>query len=114
MRSASGNVGSISCSAAAERRNTSERWTAAAAARCNMLQRLRSTVTPSRLMLGACLGIAAWLVFVPLAALFYNAFTEDTGFGPGELSLANFVEAYSGWHILRLLRNSLLFAAASA
>jgi len=79
-----------------------------------MLQRLRSTVTPSRLMLGACLGIAAWLVFVPLAALFYNAFTEDTGFGPGELSLANFVEAYSGWHILRLLRNSLLFAAASA
>jgi iron(III) transport system permease protein len=81
---------------------------------CNMLQRLRSTITPSRLMLGACLAVAAWLVFVPVAALFYNAFTEDTGFGPGGLSLANFVDAYSGWHILRLLRNSLLFAAASA
>jgi iron(III) transport system permease protein len=66
------------------------------------------------LMLVACLVIAAWLVFVPVAALLYNAFTEDTGFGPGAFSLENFVEAYSGWHILRLLRNSLIFAIASA
>ena len=30
--------------------------------------------------------IAGWLVFVPLAALLYTAFTEDTGFGPGPAS----------------------------
>jgi iron(III) transport system permease protein len=68
---------------------------------------------PSLLLL-ACIAVAAWLVFVPVAALLFNAFTEDTGFGPGALSLENFVEAYSGWHILRLLRNSLIFAVASA
>jgi iron(III) transport system permease protein len=67
-----------------------------------------------RAMLAACVAIAVWLVFVPVAALLYNAFTEDTGFGPGAFSLDNFVEAYSSWHILGLLRNSLLFAVASA
>ncbi len=56
---------------------------------------------PSNLVLVACVLIAVWLVFVPLAALFYTAFTEDTGFGPGPFSLENFVEAYSSWHILR-------------
>jgi iron(III) transport system permease protein len=68
---------------------------------------------PSGLLV-ACIAVAAWLVFVPVAALLYNAFTEDTGFGPGAFSVENFVEAYSGWHILRLLRNSLVFAVASA
>jgi iron(III) transport system permease protein len=66
------------------------------------------------LMLVACIVVAVWLVFVPVAALLYNAFTEDTGFGPGTFSVENFVEAYSGWHVLRLLRNSLIFAMASA
>ena len=55
--------------------------------------------------------IAVWLVFVPVAALIYNAFTEDTSFGLSLLSFENFAEAYSGWHIARLLRNSLIFAA---
>ena len=53
-------------------------------------------------------------MFVPLAALFYTAFTEDTGFGPGPASLQNFVEAYSSWHIVRLFGNSLIFAAGTA
>ena len=53
-------------------------------------------------------------MFVPLSALLYNAFTEDTGFGPGGLSLDNFVEAYSSWHILGLFRNSLVFAVGTA
>ena len=53
-------------------------------------------------------------MFVPLSALLYNAFTEDTGLGPGAFSLDNFVEAYSSWHILRLFRNSLVFAVATA
>ena len=62
----------------------------------------------------ACVLIAGWLVFVPLAALFYTAFTEDTGFGPGPASLQNFVEAYSSWHIVATVRNSLVFAAGTA
>jgi iron(III) transport system permease protein len=75
---------------------------------------LRWRMSLPGLMLAACILVAVWLVFVPVAALLYNAFTEDTGFGPGAFSLENFVEAYASWHILRLLRNSLIFAVASA
>jgi iron(III) transport system permease protein len=70
--------------------------------------------TLPNLMLVACVVVAVWFVAVPLSALVYNAFTEDTGFGPGAFSLDNFVEAYSSWHILRLFRNSLIFAIATA
>jgi len=76
--------------------------------------RFARLVGPSHLLLVACAAVALWLVFVPLSALVYNAFTEDTGFGPGAFSLENFVEAYSSWHILRLFGNSLLFAAGTA
>lgn len=65
-------------------------------------------------MLAVCVAVAIWLVFVPLSALFYNALTEDTGFGPGRVSLDNFVEAYSSWHILGLLWNSVVFAVGTA
>ena len=71
-------------------------------------------ITWPNLLLGGCVVVAVWLVFVPIWALLYNAFTEDTSFGPGAFSLDNFVEAYSSWHILRLFRNSLIFAAATA
>src|SRR5262245_20624367 len=76
--------------------------------------RLTALVTLPNVALVACVLAAVWFVFVPLSALVYNAFTEDTGFGPGAFSLDNFVEAYSSWHILRLFRNSLVFAAATA
>src|SRR5262245_63290512 len=79
-----------------------------------VVNRLAALVSPVRLLLVACVVLAVWFVFVPLSALLYNAFTEDTGFGPGALSLDNFVEAYSSWHILRLFGNSLIFAAATA
>src|SRR5262245_66270957 len=65
-------------------------------------------------MLVGCVVVVIWLVFVPLSALLYNAFTEDTGFGPGGLSLDNFVEAYSSWHIPGLLWNSVIFALGTA
>ena len=61
-----------------------------------------------------CAAICAWFVFVPLAALFYTAFTEDTGFGPGAFSLQNFVDAYGDWSILKLFWNSLVFAGGTA
>jgi iron(III) transport system permease protein len=69
---------------------------------------------PRNLALAICVLIAGWLVFVPLSALLYTAFTEDTGFGPGPASLKNFIEAYSSWHIVRLFGNSLVFALGTA
>jgi iron(III) transport system permease protein len=76
--------------------------------------RLAALVRLPNFLLAACVVVAVWLVFVPLSALIYNAFTEDTSFGPGAFSLENFVEAYSSWHILRLFGNSLVFAIGTA
>ncbi|MGH6769363.1 MAG: ABC transporter permease [Xanthobacteraceae bacterium] len=75
---------------------------------------LAAIMRPRNLALVVCVLIAGWLVFVPLAALFYTAFTEDTGFGPGPASLVNFVQAYSSWHIVRLFGNSVVFALGTA
>jgi iron(III) transport system permease protein len=76
--------------------------------------RVARVVTLPNILLVLCVVVAVWFVFVPLSALIYNAFTEDTGFGPGAFSLDNFVEAYSSWHILRLFWHSLVFAVATA
>jgi len=69
---------------------------------------------PSRLLMVGCALLTAWLVFVPLGALFYTAFSEDTPFGPGAASLANFVHAYTDNHIPLLLWNSVIFATGTA
>jgi len=76
--------------------------------------RLAGWLKPSNFVLVGCVLVALWLVFVPVSALFYNAFTEDTGFGPGAFSLQNFVDAYSDWQIFALFRNSLVFALGTA
>jgi iron(III) transport system permease protein len=59
-------------------------------------------------------ALAAWLVVVPLAGLFITAFSEDTPYGPGELTLENFATAYSSWHLPQLFWNSVVFATGSA
>jgi iron(III) transport system permease protein len=82
--------------------------------RVSVVGKLGERVTRAAVTLVACVVVVAWLVLVPLSALLYNAFTEDTGFGPGGVSLENFVEAYSSWHILGLLWNSLVFAVGTA
>jgi iron(III) transport system permease protein len=61
-----------------------------------------------------CIAIGIWLVLVPLAGLLLTAFTEDTGLGFGAFTLDNFTEAYSSGRILRLIDNSLVYAAGTA
>ena len=61
-----------------------------------------------------CVAIGIWLVLVPVAALLLTAFTEDTGLGFGAWTLDNFVEAYASERILRLIANSLIYAAGTA
>jgi iron(III) transport system permease protein len=61
-----------------------------------------------------CVTIGIWLVLVPVAALLLTAFTEDTGLGFGAWTLDNFVEAYASERILRLIGNSLIYAAGTA
>jgi iron(III) transport system permease protein len=69
---------------------------------------------PKRLIAFLCVIICSWFVLVPVAALFYTAFTQDTGFGPGDFSFENFVSAYASWHIVRVFWNSFLFAAGTS
>jgi iron(III) transport system permease protein len=64
-------------------------------------------------LLIVCVAIGAWLVLVPVAALLLTAFTEDTGLGFGAFTFDNFVEAYSSARILRLIGNSLIYAAGT-
>ena len=68
----------------------------------------------SHVLLAGCVAIAAWLVFVPLSALLFTAFTEDNIYGFGAPTFDNFIEAYSSWYILRLFGNSLIFACGTA
>jgi len=65
-------------------------------------------------LLIACIAIGIWLVLVPLAGLLLTAFTEDTGLGFGAFTLDNFVDAYASERILRLIGNSLVYAAGTA
>ena len=67
-----------------------------------------------QLTIGFCLLAAAWFVVVPLAGLFVTAFTEDTGVGPGALTLENFTEAYTHTHAFSLLANSAIYGGGSA
>lgn len=69
---------------------------------------------PSNILLFAAMALVIWLVFVPLASLFYIAFAEDTPIGPGALSLENFIIAYDDRNLLGLLKNSLVYGAGTA
>ncbi len=79
-----------------------------------LIRRRVAELRLSHFLLVGCVVIATWLVLVPLSALLLTAFTEDTIYGFGAPTFDNFVEAYSGWHILRLFGNSLFFAFGTA
>jgi len=84
------------------------------AAKPSFSARLGARVNPATIWLVFCTVICGWFVIVPVGALFFTAFTEDTGFGPGPFSLSNFVEAYGHWSILKVYANSLIFASGTA
>ena len=69
---------------------------------------------PSTLALLVCGAIIAWFVLVPVSALIYTAFAEDTPYGPGAFTLENFTNAYSSPHLYRVFWNSLVFAAGTS
>jgi iron(III) transport system permease protein len=80
----------------------------------DFLRRRLGNLRLSHFLLVGCVAIATWLVLIPLSALLFTAFTEDTIYGIGAPTFDNFVEAYSGWHIVRLFGNSLFFALGTS
>ena len=69
---------------------------------------------PSTFALLVCGAIIAWFVLIPVAALFYTAFAEDTPYGPGAFTLENFITAYTSPHLYRLFWNSIVFATGTS
>jgi iron(III) transport system permease protein len=76
--------------------------------------RIRKLVTPAAIIAILGVAIVIWLVFIPLAGLFFTAFSEDTPYGPGAATFDNFVQAYTDPHLIGLIWNSFVFAACSA
>ena len=68
---------------------------------------------PRLIAIGSIL-FTIWLLLVPLGALLMTAFSEDTIYGPGDLTLENFKDAYSSSRILLLIWNSFVFAAGGS
>ena len=66
------------------------------------------------LTLIVCMAVIAWFVLVPLSALLYTAFAEDTPYGPGAFTFENFVTAYTSRHLYLLFWNSLVFAVGTS
>lgn len=70
---------------------------------------------PKWAVIGASIAIVAWLSLVPLFFLLWQSFfTPQTATVPAEFTLGNYRTAYSSLETLRLLFNSLQFAAGTA
>jgi iron(III) transport system permease protein len=71
-------------------------------------------IRPATFALIVLTAICGWFVLVPISALFYTAFAEDTPYGPGSFTLQNFIDAYSDPHIYVLFWNSMVFAVGTS
>lgn len=69
---------------------------------------------PTTLLLVGCALIAGWLVIVPVAALLYTAFAEDTPMGPGAFTLQNFIDVLTSPHLGELFITTMTFAIGTA
>ncbi|HEY4134039.1 MAG TPA: iron ABC transporter permease [Alphaproteobacteria bacterium] len=79
-----------------------------------LVARVGRWMTPTNILLVLCAVVAAWLVLVPLAALFYTAFAEDTPYGPGAFTLQNFVDVLTDRYFTDLFVKSVIFAGGTA
>jgi iron(III) transport system permease protein len=67
------------------------------------------------LVVGAAVGLAAWLSLMPLGFLLWQSFlTPETATTPAQLTLDNYRTAYWSVETLRVFGNSVEFAAGSA
>ena len=77
-------------------------------------QSFGNVLTPANILLGLCALVAGWLVIVPVAALFYTAFAEDTPLGPGDFTLQNFTDVFTSPHLGELFSTTMIFAGGTA
>lgn len=83
-------------------------------ARRQFLASITKALHPTPILLVGSALIAGWLVFVPLAALLYTAFAEDTPMGPGDFTLQNFIDVLTSPHLGELFAATMVFAIGTA
>ena len=69
---------------------------AAMPAATNLRLLVRFFSRPANLLLAAAVLLVLWLVLVPLVALFYTSFTEQTMFGSGGFTPPQLLHAFQG------------------
>ncbi|OGQ49947.1 MAG: ABC transporter permease, partial [Deltaproteobacteria bacterium RIFCSPLOWO2_02_56_12] len=65
---------------------------------------------PDTLILGGVVLVVAYLAMTPLAMLIYGSLQSGFMVGPGEFTLANYIEAYSDREFYSLFLNSFIYA----
>lgn len=71
-------------------------------------------LTPTTALLLLCAVLVSWLVFVPVGALLYTSFAEDTPLGPGDFTMQNFVDVLTSPHLGELFASTMIFAIGAA
>src|SRR5476651_897779 len=67
------------------------------------------------LVIGVAVALVAWLSLLPLGFLLWQSFlSPQTANAPAQLTLQNYLDAYSGFETYRLFFNSLQFALGAA
>ncbi len=75
---------------------------------------LRGLLNPTTILLVLSALFAGWLVIIPVAALFYTAFAEDTPMGPGDFTIQNFVDVLTSPHLGEVFASTMIFAIGTA
>ena len=71
---------------------------------------IRNWFRPDTLILGGVVLVVAYLAMTPLAMLIYGSLQSGFMVGPGEFTLANYIEAYSDREFYSLFLNSFIYA----
>ncbi|MEK7229330.1 MAG: iron ABC transporter permease [Candidatus Binatota bacterium] len=71
---------------------------------------IRNWFRPDTLILGGVALVVAYLAMTPLAMLIYGSLQSGFMVGPGEFTLANYIEAYSDREFYSLFLNSFIYA----
>jgi iron(III) transport system permease protein len=72
-------------------------------------------IEPHWIVVASCIALVAWLALVPLVFLLWQSFlTPQTATAPARFTLENYGAAYVSGETVRLIANSLTFAAGAA
>lgn len=94
--------------------NTVQHPAAGGSQRRGLLASIADALNPTTILLVLSALVTGWLVIVPVAALLYTAFAEDTPMGPGDFTLQNFTDVLTSPHLAEIFITTMTFAGGTA